>query len=194
MALALWIIIPSVILVSCVDMIFVAPAMGVAPWFFVVAVLVSTVYQVAIDGIFAFLCNQIPAKWVKDKKFFNVSKGEQRLYERLGIRAWKDKSLELGGLGGFSKAKINDPNNPEYIERFLVESYKGEIDHIVGMIAGFTVIFIFPLKFAWFVGVPVAIVNAAINYMSVMILRYNTPKLKTLYKRATRNIEMQEKK
>ena len=194
MALALWIIIPSVILVSCVDMIFVAPAMGVAPWFFVVAVLVSTVYQVAIDGIFAFLCNQIPAKWVKDKKFFNVSKGEQRFYERLGIRAWKDKSLELGGLGGFSKAKINDPNNPEYIERFLVESYKGEIDHIVGMIAGFTVIFIFPLKFAWFVGVPVAIVNAAINYMSVMILRYNTPKLKTLYKRATRNIEMQEKK
>ena len=194
MALALWIIIPSVILVSCVDMIFVAPAMGVAPWFFVVAVLVSTVYQVAIDGIFAFLCNQIPPKWVKDKKFFNVSKAEQRFYERLGIRAWKDKSLELGGLGGFSKAKINDPNNPEYIERFLVESYKGEIDHIVGMIAGFTVIFIFPLKFAWFVGVPVAIVNAAINYMSVMILRYNTPKLKTLYKRASRNIEMQEKK
>ena len=194
MALALWIIIPSVILVSSVDMIFVAPAMGVEPWFFVVAVLVSTVYQVAIDGLFAFLCNQIPAKWVKDKKIFNVSKAEQRLYERLGIRAWKDKALELGGLGGFSKAKINDPNNPEYIERFLVESYKGEIDHIVGMIVGFTVIFIFPLKFAWFVGVPVAIVNAAINYMSVMILRYNTPKLKTLYKRASRNIEMQEKK
>ena len=193
MALALWIIIPSVILVSCVDMIFVAPVMGVAPWFFVVAVLASTLYQVIIDAVFAFLCNQIPPKWVKDKKFFNVSKREQKFYEKLGIRAWKDKSLELGGLGGFSKAKINDPNNPEYIERFLIESYKGEIDHIVGMIVGFTVVFIFPLKFAWFVGVPVAIVNAVINYMSVMILRYNTPRLKILHKRAIRNMELQEK-
>lgn len=193
MALALWIIIPSMILISSINIIFVAPTMGVAPWFFVVAVIVSTIYQVAIDGLFAFLCNQIPGKWVKDKRIFNVSKREQRFYEKLGIRAWKDKALELGGLGGFSKAKVNDPNNPEYIERFLIESYKGEIDHVVGMIVGFSVIFIFPLKFAWFVGVPVAIVNAAINYMSVMILRYNTPKLKTLHKRALRNAEMSAK-
>ena len=193
MVLTLWIIIPAVILISCVDMIFVAPVMGVSPWFFVIAVLVSTIYQVAVDGLFALLCNQIPPKWVKDKKFFDVSKKEQRFYEKLGVRAWKDKSLELGGLGGFSKAKIDDPNNPEYIERFLIESYKGEIDHIVGMIVGFSVIFIFPLKFAWFVGVPVAIVNAVINYMSVMILRYNTPKLKTLHKRALRNQELQNK-
>lgn len=193
MVLTLWIIIPAMILISCMDIIFVAPVMGVSPWFFVVAVVVSTIYQVAIDGLFAFLCNQIPLKWVKDKKFFEVSKREQRFYEKLGVRVWKDKSLELGKLGGFSKAKIDNPNNPEYIERFLIESYKGEIDHIVGMIVGFSVIFIFPIKFAWFVGVPVAIVNAVINYMSVMILRYNTPKLKTLHKRALRNQELQNK-
>lgn len=192
MALLLWIVIPAVILVACVDIIFVAPSMGVAPWFFIVAVLASTVYQVAVDGLFALLCNKIPAKWVKDKKFFEVSKKEQRFYEKLGIRVWKDKVLELGGLGGFSKSKVDDPNNPEYIERFLIESYKGEIDHIMGMIAGFTVIFIFPLRFAWFVGVPVAIVNVAVNMMSTMILRYNTPKLKTLHKRALRNREMQK--
>ena len=71
----------------------------------------------------------------------------------------------------------------------MVESYKGEIDHIIGMFVGFTVIFIFPLKFAWLVGVPVAIVNLVLNYMPVMILRYNTPKLQTLYKRAVRNKE-----
>ena len=189
MALLLWIVIPSVILIACVDIIFVSPAMAVSPWFFVGAVLGSTVYQVAIDGLFAFLCNKIPSKWLKDKKFFEVSKKEQKFYERLGIRSWKDKVLELGGMGGFSKSKINDPNSPEYIERFLFETYKGEVDHILGMIAGFTVIFIFPLKFAWFIGVPVAIVNAVVNYMSLMILRYNTPKLKTLHKRAVRNME-----
>ena len=191
MVLLLCIVLPAMILISCVDIIFVAPSMGIDPWIFVVAVIISTIYQVAVDGLFAFLCNRIPSNWVKDKKFFNVSKGEQKLYEKLGIRAWKDKVLELGGMGGFSKSKIDDPNSPEYVEQFLIESYKGEIVHIAGMIAGFSVIFIFPLKFAWCVCVPVAVVNVIVNMMSTMILRYNTPKLKTLHKRALRNKERQ---
>jgi hypothetical protein len=32
-------------------------------------------------------------------------------------------------------------------------------------------------------GLPVAIINAFYNYLSVAILRYNTPKLNALYKR-----------
>lgn len=179
----------AVVLICGFDMIVMAPIMDVLPWFFVLAVVVSVVYQIAIDGLFALICNQIPPKWVKDKKFFEVSKKEQRFYEKLGIKKWKDKVLELGSLGGFSKSKINDPNNPEYAERFLIESYKGEIDHILGMIMGFTVIFIFPLKYAWMVGVPVAVVNVFLNLLSTMILRYNTPKLKVLHKRALRNQE-----
>lgn len=193
MVLLLWIVIPAVVLICCVDVIFVAPAMSVSPWFFVVMVVVSTIYQVFIDGIFAFLCNHIPVKWLKNKRFFEVSKKEQKFYEKLGIRAWKDKVIELGGMGGFSKSKIDDPNSPEYIERFLIESYKGEVDHITGMIAGFSVIFILPLKYAWFIGVPVAIVNVFVNMMSTMILRYNTPKLKTLHKRAMRNQDKTDK-
>lgn len=179
----------AVVLVCTFDILVMCPIMNVSPWFFVLAVLASTVYQVAVDGLFAFICERIPAKWVKDKKFFEVSKREQRFYEKLGIKKWKDKVLELGSLGGFSKSKIDDPNNPEYAEKFLIESYKGEVDHIIGMIMGFTVIFIFPLKFAWMVGVPVAIVNVFLNLLSTMILRYNTPKLKILHKRALRNKE-----
>ena len=116
MALVLWVVIPAMILISCLDIIFVAPVMGVAPWFFIVAVIVSTIYQVLIDGVFAFFCNQIPEKWLKGRRIFNVSKREQKFYEYLGIRLWKDKLLELGWMGGFSKAKIVDPNSPEYIE------------------------------------------------------------------------------
>lgn len=189
MTLLLWIVIPAMIIIASMNIIFLASSMGVQPWFFVVAVIGSTIYQVAVDGLFAFVCNKIPAKWVRNKRFFNVSKGEQKFYEKLGIRVWKDKVLELGGMGGFSKSKIDDPNSPEYIEQFLIESYKGEIVHIVGMIAGFSVIFVLPLKFAWSIGVPIAIVNVIVNMMSTMILRYNTPKLKTLHKRAQRNME-----
>lgn len=183
----------AVVLICGFDIIVMAPIMNVSAWYFVLAVVVSTVYQVAIDGFFAFICERIPDRWVKDKKFFNVSKREQRFYEKLGIKKWKDKVLELGSLGGFSKSKIDDPNSPEYAEKFLIESYKGEIDHILGMIMGFTVIFIFPLRFAWIVGVPVAIVNVFLNLLSTMILRYNTPKLKILHKRALRNKEKETK-
>lgn len=182
----------AVTLISGFDIIVFCPIMNVSPWFFVLAVIASTLYQIAIDAVFAIICNQIPAKWVKDKRFFEVSKKEQHFYEKLGIKHWKDKVLELGSLGGFGKSKIADPNNPEYAEKFLIESYKGELDHIFGMFAGFTVIFIFPLRFAWIVGVPVAIVNVFLNLLSTMILRYNTPKLKVLHKRALRNQERQK--
>ena len=177
----------AMIITCSLDIIIASPIMGVSPCFFIVAVIISVIYQFAIDGLFAFIVSKMPQKWFENKKFFEVSKREQRFYEKLGIRSWKDKVWELGGLGGFSKAKITDPNDPEYSRRFLIESYKGEIDHIIGMFVGFTVIFIFPLKFALLVGVPVGIVNMVLNYMPVMILRYNTPKLKVLHKRALRN-------
>lgn len=187
MVLTFSVVFTAMVLICSVDIIFMSPIMNVSPWFFIFAVTVSVIYQFAIDGLFAFIVNCMPGKWFENNKFFEVSKKEQRFYEKLGIRSWKDKVWELGGLGGFSKSKITDPNDPEFSRRFLVESYKGEVDHIIGMFVGFTVIFIFPLKFAWLVGVPVAIVNLVLNYMPIMILRYNTPKLKVLHKRALRN-------
>lgn len=189
MVLILSIIFCAMVLICSFDVIFASPAIGISPWFFVMAVCVSTVYEFAIDGLFAFLVNKIPDKWVRNKKFFDVSKKEQKFYEKLGVHHWKDKVWELGGLGGFSKSKLANPNDPIYVEKFLIESYKGEIDHITGMILGYTVILIFPFKFALIVGLPVAIVNMFVNFMSVMILRYNTPKLKVLHKRALRNQE-----
>ena len=189
MLLVLSIIFIAMALICSLDIIFASVAMNVSPWFFVFAVSVSTIYQIAIDGLFAFIVNKFPDKWFKGKKFFSVSKKEQKFYEKLGVRMWKDKVWELGGLGGFSKSKIVDPNDPEYSEKFLIESYKGEIDHIFGIVLGFTVIFIFPFRFAPLVGVPVAIVNMILNFMPIMILRYNTPKLEVLHKRAVRNKE-----
>ena len=193
MFLTFSVIVISMVIVGSLDIIIAAPIMGVSPWFFVFAIVVSVAYQFAIDGLFAFIVSKLPNKWFENKKFFNVSKKEQRFYEKLGIRSWKDKVWELGGLGGFSKSKIVDPKDPEYSKRFLIESYKGEIDHIIGMFVGFSVIFLFPLKFAFLVGVPVGIVNMVLNYMPVMILRYNTPKLEVLHKRALRNQQNAQK-
>ena len=195
MVLYLSIVGVAMVLICSVNIIFLMPILNFSPWFMILAVSLSVVYEFAIDGIIAFLICRLPEKWFAiDKKCFNVSKREQKFYEKLGIRKWKDKVWELGGLNGFSKSKIENPNDPKYSERFLIESNKGYVEHVVGIILGFSVIFIFPLKYALSVGVPVAIVNLLLNSMSAMILRYNTPKLHTLHKRAMRNLAIENGK
>lgn len=158
------------------------------------AVVIGIVFEFAIDGLFAGIIHSFPNKWFeKDKKCFQVSKNERKFYEKLKIKSWKDKVFELGALGGFRKNKIKDPNSPEYLNLFLIESNKGIIVHIAGVIVGFLVMFILPLKYAWRIGFPIAMVNMFLNILPIMILRYNIPKLQVAYERARRQKERDEK-
>lgn len=95
--------------------------------------------------------------------------------ERQSPRSWF--------LTKFNKNKVQDPNNNKYIERYLLEAAYGRVGHLVSLLTGFSVIFIYPLKFAINFGIPVAIVNFVLNLMTYMVLRYNFPKLLTLHKR-----------
>lgn len=150
-------------------------------WTLISAILSSFTLVIIIDSFFAILIGILPKKWFGVKnRCFHVSKKEQKFYERLNIRKWKDHILELGWLGGFSKRKIKDPNDPKYFERFIIESNRGITEHILGMIFGFGIAFAFP-EYAWSVGVPIAIVNMVLNILPTMVLRYNMPKLKTVY-------------
>ena len=80
--------------------------------------------MVAWDGVFATIIRHLmPARWFsKDRKRFQVSKVECKIYEALGIKHWKDNVLELGMFTSFSKKKVSDPNNPEYVERFILNA------------------------------------------------------------------------
>ena len=193
MALVLSIIGIAALLLSIIDAVFAAPVFEISPWFFPLAIICSILFEVAIDGFFAIVTKCFPDKWVDpEKSFYQVSKKEQKFYEKLGVRRWKDKYIELGWMGGFSKKKIVNPSDPKYIHLFMIESNKGFLDHLFGMFFGFAVVLIFPLKFAFVVGIPVAVVNFVLNLMPNMILRYNIPKLQTLYKRSLRNKEREE--
>lgn len=153
----------------------------------VLAVTIGVIFEIAIDGVFATIIQALPQKWFsKDKKCFKVSKKERNFYEKLSIKKWKDKVVELGGLGGFRKNKVKEKDNPEYINLFLVNSNKGIVIHIIGIIVGFLVIFVLPLKYALWIGLPIAIVNAFLNFLPIMVLRYNTPRLMVAYERALR--------
>ena len=151
------------------------------------AVVMSVAVEIAISGLGALICSRIPNNlFSPDKKLFTVSKKEQRFYEKLGIKRWKDKIWELGGLGGFRKNKLNDANNSEYLYRFIIESNKGMVGHILNIFTGFLVIFVIPMEYVWRISVPVALVGALLNFLPILVLRYNLPKLNIAYKRASR--------
>lgn len=160
----------------------------------VMAVVLSTVVEIAISGFFSALTEYTPDKWYKPhRKFYQVSKKEQRFYEKLGIKRWKDLVLELGALGGFRKNKLNG-NSSQYMHKFMVESVKGMLGHIMDMIMGFAVIFVLPMKYALRIGLPVAIVGCFLNLLPTLVLRYNLPKLNAAYVRAKRTEERAAKK
>lgn len=139
---------------------------------------------IVINGLVATICCKVlPKKWFDyNIKFYNVNKKECRIYEKFGIKKWKDKTLELGKCNGFRKNKIQDQNSPEYAKRFLIESNMGIMTHFVSAIISFPAIFILPMKFWLPMGLPIAITSFILNIVPIMILRYNVPRLKTLLK------------
>ncbi len=152
----------------------------------VLAVVLSTIVEIAISGVFSAITEHAPEKYfTPNKKLYIVSKKEQKFYEKIGIKSWKDKVWELGALGGFRKNKLKD-NSSEYLYRFILESNRGMLGHILDLFAGFLVVFILPLKYAWRIGVPVAFVGFVLNLLPICVLRYNIPKLTVAYKRAKR--------
>lgn len=151
--------------------------------YIVLSVVINTVAVIAVDGIFATIIRRcLPAKWFDyNVKWAKASKREIRFYEAIGIKKWKDKVLELGCFTSFSKSEIKDPNNPEYIKRFILENNYGAVIHLVLVFVGFLILLIQP-KYFYMFGLPVAIVNMFLNFLPLFILRYNTPRLQTLLK------------
>lgn len=137
---------------------------------------------VAWDGLSAVIVRRaLPEKWFgKDVKFHNVSKTECKFYEHLGIKFWKDHVLELGMFTSFSKKTVSDPNDPAYVERFIMECNYGVQVHLWNLILAFVLPFFFPRDIALRFILPAAIVNAILSILPLMILRYNVPRLKRL--------------
>ena len=160
-----------------------------------IIILGGVLLEIAIDGLFAILVHFMPTKWFEiDKKVFGVSQKERKFYEKIKIRKWKDKVLELGALGGFSKSELKSSSDAGYIKQFIIESNKGVVTHLIGCFAGFVILWLFPVECFFSISLPISIVNFILNIPSTFILRYNTPKLLAGYKRLVRNSALNELK
>lgn len=186
MKLYLSVIGTAMLIISALNIVF-----GVAVWYnVVVAVVLCTAAQFALDGLMATLVHILPDKFFgADNPFYAVSEQDQNLYKKLKVRSWKDKVWELGGLGGFSKKNLADPNSPEYIEKFIIECNKGVLTHRLSYPIGFLPMLFLPRICAVAIAFPVALVNLFLNILPTMVLRYNTPKLQMMLKRMRRKAE-----
>ena len=139
---------------------------------------------IAIDGVVAFVVRRMPEKWfAPEAKAFSVGKREKALYGSLGVNSWKKYVPELGCFTGFHKDRIYDPKSSEYIGRFLLESNYGALGHILGSLLG-TLILLIPRVNSLAIAIPIIVVNFILSNLPTVILRYNTPSLRRLYRRA----------
>jgi hypothetical protein len=164
---------------------------GTAAWYYIViAVIWCAALQFALDGGIAIIINKMPDGWFGvDNRLYRVSKREQTLYKKLRVRLWKDKVWELGGLGGFSKKILKEPERPEYIEKFIIECNKGVLTHRLSYPVGFLAMVTLPNVCAFSIALPVACVNLFLNILPTLALRYNTPKLQIMLKRLKKKAE-----
>ena len=163
-------------------------AFKTAVWYYVViAVVWCTALQFAFDGTIAIIINKMPDRWFAiDNPHYAVSDRERELYKKLKVRRWKDLVWELGGLGGFSKKNLLEPDNPEYIEKFIIECNKGVLTHRLSYPIGFLCMLTLPNICSLTIGIPIAIVNLFLNILPTLALRYNTPMLMAVLKRMKR--------
>ncbi len=163
-------------------------------WYYIViAVIWCTALQFALDGLIAIVINKMPDRWFGvNNRLYAVSEKEKTLYKKLKVRRWKDKVWELGGLGGFSKKRVQEPGNPKYIEKFIIECNKGVLTHRLSYPIGFLAMLTLPNTCAWTIALPVAFVNLFLNILPTLALRYNTPKLQAMLKRLNRNVKKAE--
>ncbi len=143
---------------------------------------VGVIAIIAWDGLMAFLIRRLlPMSWfTPEKKLFQVSKKERKLYLSMKIKAWKDKIPELGGFTSFHKNQLSSTNDKEYLKRFIIESNYGVVIHVENAVLGF-LIFLIPMCSAPSIWVPIFAVNFVLSMLPVFVLRYVTYTLVRLY-------------
>ncbi len=163
-------------------------ACGVAsPLYAAVAVVFCVVLQIILDSLAALAIRLTPDRlYPAESPRYRVRSREKKLYLKLGVRVWKDHIPDLGGIGGFSKRRLQAPDDPAYIEKYVIECHKGVLTHRLCYPLGILVMLTLPGLCALTIALPVAVINLILNALPTMALRYNTPMLLGMLKRMRR--------
>ena len=102
-------------------------------------------------------------------------------YERVfAIKRWKDKLPDAARMfhGGFEKGNLQNAS-PEYLGRFLRETWRGELVHWLALLT----LPLFAIWNPWWGVLVNAAVAVAVNFPCILALRYNRARLNRLLER-----------
>lgn len=135
------------------------------------AALTNVVAWAAIHSLTGYAVHRLPIDVLRrDVALLRPRAWEPAVYERLGIRRWKDRLPEAGALyrGGLSKRHLPSRSTAG-LERFAVETRRAELGHWLAAATGpVTVLWNPPLGAVLSVGY-----GLAINAPFIAIQRYN---------------------
>ena len=175
----------SIVIISAINAAFLPAFSLSSAAMILLSVCIGAAAAFAIDGISALVIRRLtPERWyIPEVKLFKVSKSERNFYNKLKIKAWKDRVPELGGFTSFHKDSLKSQSDKEYLRRFIIEANYGVIIHIFNAILGFLVMFI-PLCRMPGIWIPVFAVNFILSILPVFILRHTSYTLQRLYFRS----------
>jgi len=119
-------------------------------------------------------------------KLFSVKKREHKLFEKLGVKKWKDSIPEAGGVSGFSRNHLYDPRNPDYIKKYIIEGCIAEALHTLSICWGIIALFLIKRELVLPIGIPLVLFNFFVHIFPLVIQRYMRPRLMHALERLTK--------
>ncbi len=152
-------------------------------WFAAYYPFLIIISYIGLNALVSLLTRIIPQDKINIHSWcFKTFKKERKIYELLGVKKFKDKIPDMGGvLTGFSKSELTS-SDPRYLERFIKETILGELSHLLGILCCVVIFIVFnehTLNFA----LPLFFLNTYFNLMPLIVQRYNRPKLCKIYER-----------
>ena len=156
--------------------------------------LLKCALYLALTGTFGFFAGRIvPKGWLKPEKGWFRSFSFERngaVYEKLGIRKWHKKVLDMSRiLPGLMPAKNLSGDYEQNLPVMIQETCVAEIVHITVSVAGLRCLWIWP----GIGGVTVTAIHIVLlNLPFILIQRYNRPRLIRLQKKLQTRKEKKE--
>ena len=143
----------------------------------------------------ALICLKIPDRWLTSERYlFRPHRWEMngRLYLLLGVHRWKRLLPDGAAItkGGYRKKSLTD-FSPENLERFVIESCRAELIHLLAIL---------PFWVFGLIGPPSIIAYMflyalAVNLPCIIAQRYNRPRIvvlkRQLYERRRKSSKTQ---
>ncbi len=170
--------------IAAANELFVSPDVGLPPFFALMLTLLAVLEAFAVDALAAIAVRYfVPERYYDPlRRRFACARFEKKLYIKLGIRTWKDKIPETGGLlVGFPKDRVADLRDSAYLYKFMQETCYAEVMHLWSMPFGFTVLLLCPASLRLTVALPVALVNLVLQLLPILVQRFIRPQLLRVY-------------